>query len=182
MMPKEQIALTGMPLYAFGVFYMEIKLTKGYVAFIDAADYSYVSQFKWYAQICGGNLVYAARRTRSVKSKDRKIILMHRDILGVSDRKIHVDHIDHDTRNNQRNNLRACTPSQNLMNQLPQAGRSSKYKGVYWSKAANKFQAHIKKNGRVEYLGIFINETDAAMAYDRAAIELFGEFAYLNIP
>lgn len=90
-----------------------------------------------------------------------------------------VDHINHDTLDNRRCNLRVCTNQQNSMNQRPQAGKSSKYKGV--SKTI-KYQASISYNGKSIHLGVFDDEIEAAKAYDVKAKELFGEFAYLNFP
>jgi hypothetical protein len=58
----------------------------------------------------------------------------------------------------------------------------SKYKGVYWEKRYRKWCAAIWFEGRNHYLGSFDVEIEAAKAYDRKAVELFGEFAYLNFP
>jgi hypothetical protein len=108
---------------------------------------------------------------------------MHRFILGATDRKVKVDHKDRDGLNNQRYNLRPSTNGQNNMNSSKRSdGNSSKYKGVCWHKRYGKFQAGIKLNGRSKYLGMFTDELQAALAYDAAAREHFGEFALCNFP
>ncbi|MFX0181968.1 MAG: AP2 domain-containing protein [Candidatus Hodarchaeota archaeon] len=58
--------------------------------------------------------------------------------------------------------------------------KSSKYKGVYWSKSKKKWQAYIKKNNKRYHIGTFTEEDEAGLAYNRKALELFGEFACLN--
>jgi hypothetical protein len=59
---------------------------------------------------------------------------------------------------------------------------SSEYKGVSWSKGGKRWMAMIHCGGKARYLGLHAREEDAALAYDRAARELFGEHARLNFP
>lgn len=92
-----------------------------------------------------------------------------------------LDHINQDKLDNRIENLRPATRAQNAHNRTSYKGSSSKFKGVSWHKYRNKYQASIRKNGKQYYLGIFDNAKDAARAYDKKAIELFGEFASLNI-
>jgi hypothetical protein len=63
-------------------------------------------------------------------------------------------------------------------------GRSytSKYKGVSWNERSGKWSANIQKDGKARRLGMFEDEIAAAQAYDEAARELFGEYAWLNFP
>ncbi len=93
----------------------EINLTRGEVALVSDEDYQYLNQFKWYARDNTKNKTFYARRGVRVNGKNGGIF-MHRDILKVTDRKIQVDHINHDTLNNTRENLRLATPSQNRCN------------------------------------------------------------------
>jgi hypothetical protein len=76
--------------------------------------------------------------------------------------------------------VRPATPGQNAGNMRPQEGRTSRYKGVSWASDRGKWQAHIKLNRVNRSLGRFDREEDAADAYDRAALEAWGEYAYLN--
>jgi hypothetical protein len=89
-----------------------------------------------------------------------------------------TDHSDGDGLNNQRSNLRPATTAQNNYNQSPQAGTSSRFKGVTWHKKRRKWQASIKVNGKFHYLGLFSDEEKAARAYADAAIAIQGSYAY----
>ena len=105
---------------------------------------------------------------------------MHREILNLTlGNKLRVDHKNCNGLDNQKQNLRFATKSQNGMNQKIRMG-TSKYKGVSWHKNRNKWAVWICNNGKRQYLGYFTNEVDAAQAYDRKAKELFGEYARLN--
>lgn len=91
-----------------------------------------------------------------------------------------TDHKDHNGLNNQRSNLRQATGQQNSANVSPHKGAASRYKGVTWAKQRSKWKAQIGVNGSTRGLGDFASEIQAAMAYDRAAIDTFGEFACTN--
>jgi len=73
-----------------------------------------------------------------------------------------------------------ATFQQNGMNQIPQKGRSSQYKGVAWDKSRSKWLAYIKHGGKHIHLGRFENEEEAARTYNKAAKKFFGKFATLN--
>lgn len=91
-----------------------------------------------------------------------------------------VDHRNHNTLDNRRSNLRVCTNSQNCANKKKASGKSSGYKGVTWFKRDNCWKAQIKVNYRNIHLGYFDKEADAAAAYNKSAIRIFGEFALIN--
>lgn len=157
------------------------KKAAGRVAVVDDEDYALVSQYRWYV------LERAATETKSHvgpyaaanwKENGRtRHILMHCLIMGT---RKGVDHRDHDGLNNQRSNLRVATGTQNNQNMRAKRGARSPYKGVTWSRQKRKWQAKIKADGRIRYLGSFLSELEAAYAYDAAARELFGEFACPN--
>jgi hypothetical protein len=155
----------------------KIKLTRGQFAIVDDGDFKELNKHKWYAEM--HNNVFRARRTVIKESGNKGCIYLHSAIMKPPKGMV-VDHADHDTLNNQRNNLRICTNSQNNMNKLPTSGHTSKYKGVWWHKFHKKWRARIGINSKKIELGLFRKELDAAEAYNSAAIKLFGEFAYLN--
>lgn len=156
----------------------EIKLTRGFVALVDDEEFEYLNQFKWHAHKCGSNKIYAKRMIRVKGIKGSLTVLMHRDIMEVVDQdNIILDHKDGNGLNNQKANLRIATPTQNRMNSRPHG--KIKYKGVYLNKG--KYMARIRLGNKpLIYLGRFSTPEDAARAYDKAAAELFGEFAHLN--
>ena len=157
----------------------EIPLTQGKIALVDDEDYERVNSHKWYAGR-DGRTFYAHRNT-PIKDGKQITCIMHRFILGLGkgDGK-YVDHIDHDGLNNQKSNIRIVTHSQNHMNRISLKNTSSKYKGVCWNKRAKCWHSQIRINSKFIYLGIFEDEKEAAKAYNRKAIELFGEYALLN--
>jgi hypothetical protein len=149
----------------------EIKLTQGKSTQVDNADFDWLDQYNWYAINHHGKF-YAARYT-----KDRGVIYMHREIMETPKGKM-TDHWDGNTLNNQRDNLRDATNSQNQMNKKHYG--TFKYRGI--GKSGNKFKSQICLNGKSTYLGTFDTEEGAAHAYDEAAKRLFGDFANLNFP
>jgi hypothetical protein len=145
----------------------KIKLTQNKFAVVDDADFELVSKFKWCAHK-EGHKFYAVTNIGKIQ------IRMHQVVLGRG-----VDHKNDDGLDNRRENLRICNQSQNNANRRKFNG-TSKFKGVYYHRARNKWQAGIKFEGRYFYLGIFEKEKDAANAYNEKARELFGEFAKMN--
>jgi hypothetical protein len=166
-----------------------IQLSRGKFALVDDEDFDYLNQFKWTAQkSTKGDLWYA---TRSVRKKiihngeiywNTKIVSMHREILGLTfnDTEIMGDHVNNDTLDNQRHNLRKATVTQNMKNRRSKGTKTSKYKGVNQRGVANQWRATIHNGEKIIHLGTFASETDAALAYNLAAIEFHGEFANLN--
>ena len=90
-----------------------------------------------------------------------------------------VDHINRDGLDNRRHNLRFCTNAQNN-HCAPYGKGTSKYKGVSWQKKSKRWIVSIKHNGKVLSLGRFNGEDEAALAYNKKAQALWGEFAYIN--
>ena len=153
-----------------------IKLTQGKFAKVDDEDFEYINQWKWHAQK-DRNGYYACRGVFNGKNMSK--VMMHR-IINKTPLGLVTDHIDHDTLNNQKNNLRSCTQAQNTANKSKHKKKtSSKYLGVclidgkYWTAA-------LFHNGKRKHIGSFKTEEQAAKAYDMVAIEIFGEFANLN--
>lgn len=151
-----------------------------YFAQVDDEDYEWIIQWKWSVikRKEEHKAMYASRCDYSFKPK--KIIQMHRLIMGVSDFSIEPDHIDHNGLNNQRSNLRKSTDQQNSFNARKRSNTSSIYKGGCYLKKDKMWQGRITLNGKRYFLGVHKNEIDAAIAYDEKAKELFGEFACLN--
>lgn len=156
-----------------------IPLTQGKVAVVDDEDFVELSQYKWHARQID-NTFYATRQPPRNGSATRPpAILMHQSIMSAP-RGSCIDHINHNGLDNRRENLRIVTTTQNAQNQRSRTG-SSRFKGVYWHKGAQKWIARIVINGQKTYLGSFVDEVAAANAYNIAASQHYGEYAYLNV-
>lgn len=95
---------------------------------------------------------------------------------------MYIDHINGDPLDNRIENLRECTRRQNNSNRKVNGkNNTSSYKGVKYSKPHNKWVAQVGGSENRRYLGLFDSALDAAIAYNSAAKELYGEFARLNI-
>lgn len=155
----------------------KIPLTRGYFALVDDEDFERVNAIKWQVMLPkGGKHRYA---TTVLYTPLKRRVFMHRFVMNCNDPKIMIDHKDHDGINNQKQNLREATRSQNSANHRPQKGKTSTYLGV--CKYKNKWRAGLKINGKAIHLGDYEYEDRAAIAYNIGAIKYHGEFANLNI-
>lgn len=161
----------------------KLPLTQGKFALVDNDDFKFLSAYKWYARFDGLNY-YAVRNGRYTKY-GRVPIQMHRVIINAS-KGMFVDHINHNGLDNRKKNLRLCNKAENCRNQKIRANKTSQYKGVHLYKGTGRnfayraWRASISFEGRCICIGDFKLESVAALAYNKKAKELFGEFAYLN--
>ena len=145
-----------------------------HVILYDHADAETVEGYRW--SLSESNSVpelFYARTSSKLLRTSMHILLTGRTL---------VDHINRNGLDNRRNNLRPATKSQNSANQRPRSNGTSQYKGVFLKKTTGRWGTRIKADGRSVHLGYFADEIEAAKTYDRAALEAFGEFAYLNFP
>ncbi len=159
----------------------EIVLTKGFIAQLDYEDYLKFGLLNWHSNIKGLN-VYATRTERYGPRKDnkKKSIYLHREIVNAKDGE-YVDHINQNTLDNRKENLRICTNQQNSANTKGRPSiRISQYKGVRKNSNCNTWCARVTFDGKELYLGSFKTEKEAALKYNEKARELFGDFAFLN--
>lgn len=141
---------------------------------IDDEDFEKISKYKWYADKRKNGFIY-------IKSTDAKRIYLHKLILGIPKHSAFcVDHVDRNTCNNKKSNLRKASYTENCINKSIQSNNTSGYRGVYWAAHANKWRAQIEKYGKIFRLGYFSTPESAAKAYNEKAKELFGEFVVLN--
>lgn len=148
-----------------------VPLTRGYEAIIDAADAALVEGRNWRAWL-RGNHVYAAS-TASVDGRQVDLIL-HRLLLQPPPGLV-VDHIDGNTLNCRRSNLRPCTITENVRSSRRRKLNAVGVKGVFAT--AGGFAARITADRREYYLGTYDTVAEAKAAYFGAAKVLFGEFA-----
>jgi len=162
----------------------QIPLTMGKYALVNDEDYEWLSNLNWYTLPTGADSNRAMAATGHVKNGTSTRQLMHRMILerlGEQLDSLDVDHINGDTLDNRRENLRACTHTQNMQNKRKHKATSSQYKGVARRKSG-RWRAYIRVDGKLLGLGHFDSEIKAAKAYDVAARQRFGEYARLNFP
>jgi len=155
-----------------------IQLTQGIFAIVDIDDYEKLNQWKWNA-VKGKGTFYA--ETRVCENGKTFNIKMHRFIMNFGPENKDIDHRNGNGLHNYKSNLRECENVQNCMNKRKRLNCSSEYKGVYFVKRNNNYSAEIKIKGKKKWLGAFYDPKNAAMAYNNAAVEYFGEFARLNV-
>jgi len=166
-----------------------IPLTKGKQTIVDDDDFIFLSNHKWQYLSCRTGYA-VAHEPRS----NNKIIYMHRIILRAQKNQ-QVDHINHNTLDNRKGNLRLATAETNRWNTkiMNVKNRRFPYKGVRYSEGINrgirykspeksrkKYKSFITVKGKSIYLGVHRTPEEAAQAYNVAAIKYFGQYAYLN--
>lgn len=160
---------------------VEVPLSQGRVALIDAEDAERVNQFKWTAHVKKNRKKQSFYARRSIWGKEKQVtIWLHRFIMNAP-KDLQVDHINGNGLDNRKINLRLATNSQNHCN-IPRENNWTGFRGVGRHRGSSKFYARIKKNGKQNDLGVFETAEEAAHAYDKKAVEIHGDFATLNFP
>lgn len=163
---------------------MEYSLNCKKTILIDEEDLTLLEKYKWNICYFGRkNKIPYVRRVKTKPNRKSQTVLLHREIMNLVDNKnLYVDHINGDTLDNRKSNLRICSNAENSRNRkAPNLKKVSKYKGVSFYKKAKKWYSRIKVNYKTYCLGSFNTEKEAAIAYNEAAKKYFGEFAYLNV-
>ena len=139
---------------------------KGEEFYFDLEDYDKIKDLYWYKNDDGYLLAYTKNKT----------LRMHKLFTGG----YYIDHINSNTSDNRKGNLRTATKSQNGMNRDLQSNNTSGNTGVYWHKQISRWIAYITINGKYIYLGSFNKFEDAVKARKEAEEKYFGEFSYDN--
>lgn len=163
--------------FIYEVAMREIPLSQGRVALVDDEDYGELSKYKW-SLSCQGNSEYAVRIV------DGKMTSMHRTVLRPP-AGYQTDHVNGNGLDNRRCNLRPCTKKQNQQNCRVSKNNKVGYKGVCRSTDHSRvkvWRSFLVVDNKQINLGRYTTPEEAAHAYDKAALELFGEFARLNFP
>ena len=133
---------------------------------IDLCDIQRVGRHRWYLK-------------NGYAHNSKFNVSLHRFIMNPPDNMV-VDHINRNPLDNRRCNLRICTHTENTRNSGLSSLNTSGFKGVYYVKEMNKYRARLRSIGESISLGYFSNPIDAAIAYDKKAIEIYGEYAFTN--
>lgn len=153
--------------------YLRGKNGHGMYVLVDTDDYEKFKGMTWW--------LFAGKYAACVLYPDgkKKYEYMHRMIANPSEGYL-VDHINGDTLDNRKCNLRVVTKAQNSMNSGVNSANTSGYKGVSLFKRTNRWRAYIILNDVNYHIGYFDCKHEAAKAYNKKALELFGEYAKLN--
>lgn len=158
-----------------------ILLDKGKKVIVDDEDFEKLNHQKWFFGARG----YAIRTEHRGYTPEGKrltgTIWMHREIMQTPEG-LFTDHVNGDTLDNRKSNLRVVTAAQNTRNSKTPTHNTSGFKGVSEDKRnlKNKWQSYITINNKKHHIGYFPTKEDAAEAYNRTAREIFGEYARLN--
>lgn len=160
----------------------------GKVFWFDKEDQELVEAHSWYvnSRRCGKEYLVREQHLgregpKGSRKSLRKTIIFHRLIMDAPKGMV-VDHINGNTRDNRRCNLRVCTQSQNTQNGRKHEDNTSGYKGVFFWKTRGCWKAVIMAAGKVDSKGQYKTAEEAARAYDEKAKRLHGPFAKLNFP
>lgn len=160
----------------------EIPLTRGKSTIVDDEDYEHLTKHSWAWAPATGSTVgtgYAVRKGSKRRGEPRTV-QMHREILGIT-QNVQIDHINRNSLDNRKQNLRLATTQQNAFNRAkPTVPCTSKYKGVFMRKNDDRWTARIKFNDRHVELGRFMTEENAAAAYNFASRIFFGRYRREN--
>ena len=168
------------------VVFKYIRLAQGERVKVDIEDFARLSKYNWSA-MKGRQTFYAVRFVEfkglydtNLNSKHKYkciTVSMARQIMGLSNEDPRVpDHKNHNGLDNRKSNLRICTTSQNAYNRKKRRGSKNRYIGVYKARTAGKWTAWV--GGK--YAGTYNTQKEAAIARDKEAVKIRGEFAYTN--
>jgi AP2 domain len=142
-------------------------------ALVDDEDFEYLNKFYWRA-------CKRPTTVHAVTNIEGKHIYMHNLILINNNPQLTPDHINNNGLDNQRENLRLATRTQQIANRRINRNNISRFKGISWDRKKNSWVARLMCKGVYKFLGYFNTKEEAAHAYNKAAFEAFGGFAKLN--
>lgn len=147
--------------------------SKGYSFLIDLEDLDRVREYCWKVSERG----YVQTTSPMVNGR-RTYIPLHRFVMNCTDHSMVVDHINHNTSDNRKCNLRICTPTQNQYNVKPSAYNKSGVRGVRFNKYCNKWEVGFTLEGKHRIIGYFNNINDAIKLRKQYEEKYYGEYAY----
>ena len=145
-----------------------ILLTKGKVSIVDDDDYEWLSEYKWCFNLKNLNGHGYAQRGQHIKvgfkKYKNKTVYMHREILKTDQE---VDHINGNTLDNRKENLRPANRRQQSQNTRSRKNSTSIYVGVHLHRLTGKWRSQIKVDGKIKSLGLFNSPEEARDARNK---------------
>jgi len=162
------------PLLPYPDGTLGVTLTQGYTAIVDADDRSRIEGYNWTVRLDSNGVAYAMRR-----SKAEGTVYLHRSLMDLErGDPTEVDHLNSDTLDCRRSNMRLATRTENARHIRSHRGSSSAYVGVSWHRASRSWRVNVGS----QLIGHYGTEVEAARARDAAARDLFGEWPVINLP
>lgn len=156
----------------------KISKSKKYTLLFDEISYALYVKYNWSINHVSKNNSYLVRKVYILGI--RKTIRFHRELLEQLNTISIIDHKNRNSLDNRLCNLRIASKSENGANARKAQKKSSKYIGVHLSKKTKKWLATIGYKNKMVFLGEFISEHAAGLAYNIAAKQFFKAFANLN--
>lgn len=173
---KERLHNTyDMTSFDYGVGYVR---NKDYKFLFDKEDFEILDKYCWNV-IQHGYLTaneHGNPKHKRPPIRQHRYILATHGLLDFDDSNAHVDHINGNPFDNRKQNLRVVTRQENMLNQKLRVDNSTGHKGVSYNKRTGKYIASITRGHKTKHLGSYNTAEEAGAAYDKASIELFGEF------
>lgn len=157
---------------------MTIPLSQGLEAIIDSEDFNRLSQYKWAVTRSRDQAPYAQSSVKCITTGKFISIRMHRLLLNCP-KGMEVDHINGNTLDNRKSNLRVTTRGENAKNRKVQRNKTG-YKGVFINNRGQGYSARIQVDGKRINIGTYKDPLDAAKAYDNAALLYHKQYAKTN--
>lgn len=153
----------------------QIELSQGLYTLVDDEDYQDLIQYNWYANYNGSANKWVATC--------KKVGSMHRYLLGVTESDILVRHKNRNGLDNTRENLEVVSRSVSAIKARKKKVNvnKSKFRGVWYDSRISQASHPWRVNILNSYVGAFKSEEEAALAWNDAALEMYGENAQLNI-
>lgn len=146
-----------------------------FYALVDNEDYNKLMKYKWHLHKNHDRGFYISRCFNDPQDWHKvKNVSMHREIMGFPNS--HIDHVNRNSFDNRKRNLRLCSCGQNRVNSKLNKNNHSGHRNIYWTQQTGRWRAVLNSNRQKIHLGYFLNFSDAVQAVERKSKEIHGDF------